>query len=387
MKRVANIVFLSCFLAALIAVPVCTLFSEKVGTSYYENRTLASLPTVSVKTISDGTFFSDLETYFSDHIAWRDPIMKLKTWSDLNVFHRPVVGDTVVNSDVLLYFHGYQRKSLDGLDAQAAEMGDKLQKINDQVTDYGGYFCYFGLTNHFTYFSDHYPSYIDNRLWQTESTVEAFSNALTEREVPFLNMTPIYDAQGRPPEYYSATDHHYTYRGMLSAYDALMKRINSDTALDLQILTPDDLTLTTLPNPFLGSRERKLYNLWPSDEHITIGTLKEEIPFTRTDNGAEVPATFYALPATQEEPLPYGVYMGGDIGETIIRTNRGELPKALIFGDSFTNAMETVFWASFDETRYLDLRHYTDKALSDYLADYQPDVVICLRDDNSYLSA
>ena len=82
----------------------------------------------------------------------------------------------------------------------------------------------------------------------------------------------------------------------------------------------------------------------------------------------------------------YTLYMGGDVAETIIRTDRPDLPSALIFGESYTNALETVLWTAFDETRSLDLRYYTGSSLEEYLETWQPDVVICLRDDSSYLN-
>ena len=106
----------------------------------------------------------------------------------------------------------------------------------------------------------------------------------------------------------------------------------------------------------------------------------------------------YALPATEDEALTYGLYMGGDIAETCIRTDRSSLPTALIFGDSFTNpveclayysftnAVESLAYYSFDEMRSVDLRHYKTQSISDYIAAYQPDVVICIRDYEALLS-
>lgn len=82
----------------------------------------------------------------------------------------------------------------------------------------------------------------------------------------------------------------------------------------------------------------------------------------------------------------YGLYMGGDIAETCIRTDRSSLPTALIFGDSFTNAVESLAYYSFDEMRSVDLRHYKTQSISDYIAAYQPDVVICIRDYEALLS-
>ena len=100
---------------------------------------------------------------------------------------------------------------------------------------------------------------------------------------------------------------------------------------------------------------------------------------------AAAEATVYALPGSDAEPLTYGLYMGGDIAETVIRTDRPELPNALIFGDSFTNPVECLAYYSFNELRSVDLRHYTVQSLSDYIAAYQPDVVLCVRDYQSLL--
>ena len=77
----------------------------------------------------------------------------------------------------------------------------------------------------------------------------------------------------------------------------------------------------------------------------------------------------------------YDYYMGGDIGETIIKTNRPGLPRVLVIGDSFTNPLEGILYTSCDEMRSLDYRHYDGENILDYIADYQPDVVLYVRDD------
>ena len=81
----------------------------------------------------------------------------------------------------------------------------------------------------------------------------------------------------------------------------------------------------------------------------------------------------------------YNYYMGGDIAETVIKTNRPDLPRVLVVGDSFTNALESILYTSFDEMHSLDYRHYDGKNILDYIADYQPDVVLYVRDDLSYI--
>ena len=71
------------------------------------------------------------------------------------------------------------------------------------------------------------------------------------------------------------------------------------------------------------------------------------------------------------------------------RTNAGVVtfanhPDALVFGDSFTNALQTLLYVSFDETHILDLRHYKDMSLKDYISEYQPDIVLCIQNDTFY---
>lgn len=385
-KRLANALFLLVFFGAMLAFPLGTFLAPKVSFSPYENRQLAHRPEISLERVINGALFRDLDTFLSDRLVWRTQLLALNAWVDYRLMGRPVINDQVLAGDVLVPYQGFSRWDLGYIREQSQAMGDQLKSLNEQITGYGGYFLYLGIPEQFSYFRDRYPDYMDNRAWVLEPIAEEFRAALAERGVPFLDAMTVYDSLGHPDEFYSKIDHHYTYAGMLAAYEALMERINADAGLDLHYVKGNDLTLTALPNPYLGSRSRRLFDLWKSDEAVVIGTLNSLIPFTRIDNGSEVPATLYDLPDSDDKPIGFTTYMGGDISETIIRTDRPELPNALIFGDSFTDPLETVFWTSFNETRSLDLRGYTAKTLSEYIEEYHPDVVICVRDDTMYTS-
>lgn len=96
-------------------------------------------------------------------------------------------------------------------------------------------------------------------------------------------------------------------------------------------------------------------------------------------------STVFKLPSSEDVLVEYLIYMGGDVSETIIQTNGPDLPKVLLFGNSYTNALETFLYTSFDETRSLDLRAYQDKGILEYIEDYQPDIVVYLKYDLEYL--
>ena len=385
MTKMPRILFVGIFLFALFAFPILTLLKPQAQVSLYEQRTLASIPTISKQKVWDGTYFNEWETTLSDHILLRNTMLKFYTKGSL-LLGRPVVNDVVIQKEKLLTFYGYSYWNLDYLSDQAKTVVQSYGKLNDVVNSYGGYFLYVGVPQQSTYFSEYYPKYMDSRQWHTTAIRTEFSAAMEEAGIPFLNMTELYKEEGNPDEYYFNTDHHYTYAGAYETYKAIIERINAETYWEIPKMEKNDLIWKQLLNPFLGSSNRKLYALYPTEDRIEIAYPKEEIPFSRTDNGVPTSAQVYSLPENDKTTVDYNVYMGGDIGETIIETNRPSLKKALIVGDSFTNPLETLLWMSFDETRSLDYRHYSEKNLLDYIKEYQPDVVITVRDESVYLT-
>jgi len=387
MKRASQMGFLLCFLGILAAVPLLiALRGADNQTSYYENRTLAAMPEYQTADLLSGAYFSAWDTWLTDHIPSRDRLLGLNTQIDYRLLQKPVVNDVVVAADVLLPFQTYGTWDLAYLAETADQVTEGLARLNETLETWGGRFYYLGVPLQSSYFYDRYPDYLENRKWHVDGMTAAFAVSMEEKGLDFLNMGDVFAAQGRPAGCYSASDHHFSYRGAFASYQAMMAHLNADTGWNLPVLTEEELTIVPAPNPFLGSRNRKLYGLWTGAEKLSIGVQAAPVPFTRTDNGAPVPATLYELPEDPAAEVTYDVYMGGDKAETILRTDRPELPNLLIFGDSFTNPLETLFYTGFNETRSLDLRYYDQKGILEYLEEYRPDVVICIRDDTAYLS-
>lgn len=336
MKRICEWAMALLFSGVLLVLMAATILLPKNRYSYYENRNLSAFPEITAESVLSGQVFDDLETLFCDYAAWRTPALKAVTWADLNVFRRPVVNETVVTDDVLL----------------------------PQLYD---------------------PAMSDDDI-RAQAKLVAADEEMNAQGVCFLDMGPVFDSLGHPPEFSSRVDNHYGLLGAYETYRAAVQKLNGDYGLALSFPEEGtDVTFSALPNPYMGSRTRKLLGLRGDDEKLLTAAFREDIPFTRLDNWQEVASAVYALPATEDEALTYGLYMGGDIAETCIRTDRSSLPTALIFGDSFTNAVESLAYYSFDEMRSVDLRHYKTQSISDYIAAYQPDVVICIRDYEALL--
>ena len=387
MKRICEWAMALLFSGVLLVLMAATILLPKNRYSYYENRNLSAFPEITAESVLSGQVFDDLETLFCDYAAWRTPALKAVTWADLNVFHRPVVNETVVTDDVLLPQLYDPAMSDDDIRAQAKLVAEDNAALQKQVESYGGHYCYVAVPCQYVYYEDSYPAYLTNRSRYTDLELSALTEEMNAQGVCFLDTGPVFDSLGHPPEFSSRVDNHYGLLGAYETYRAAVQKLNGDYGLALSFPEEGtDVTFSALPNPYMGSRTRKLLGLRGDDEKLLTAAFREDIPFTRLDNWQEVASAVYDLPATEDEALTYGLYMGGDIAETCIRTDRSSLPTALIFGDSFTNAVESLAYYSFDEMRSVDLRHYKTQSISDYIAAYQPDVVICIRDYEALLS-
>lgn len=385
-KRSAALIFSLMFCFALVSVPTVTIWRPKEAQSYYENRDYASIPDFNWKDIADGSYFQNLESYFCDQAALRTTVLKFSAWLDLKLFRRPVVNNVVIDDDLLLAYEEYETVDSQVVVALAGQAADGLKQLSLLVESYGGNFLYVAVPSHYAYFADRYPAYLNNRSVYTETANWAFFSALEERQIPYLDVGQLWEQEGSPGEYMSSIDHHWTLAGCLSAYRQIMAYLNERSGLGLAVLGVEDLVLNTLPNPYLGSRARKLCGQWESTEKLLYAELMEPIPFTRWNNGQETTSDLLAFPSSQWVPADYTFYMGGDISETLLDTNRPKLPSILIYGDSFTNLMETLLYASFNETRSLDLRGYDSMSLLEYVEFYQPEVILCIRDYEQLLN-
>ena len=262
------------------------------------------------------------------------------------------------------------------------EKTGELKALAGHVQDYGGLFCYVGVPGQRYVYYDEYPEYLSIGRSLVDYCEGRVFDALADTDAVAVNMREVFDATGDAKRYYSALDNHYNYDGVLLTYRTLMKAINERLDTPLKVYEDRDLVFHTEEQEFFGSYSRRICNLQARKEHLVWAEPKEPVPFTREDGHVRVPAN------TFEQPDPavstYAGYMGGDIGETVIRTGRDDLPSILVFGDSFTNPLEGLLYASCGEFRSLDFRHYDAMTLYEYIDLYQPDIVIAVRDNMSY---
>ena len=77
-------------------------FRDHFDTKNYENRTLAEFP--SWKAVTKGEFSSVFESYYSDHVPFKNYFIKFNNTIDTTLFRTTKIGDVVIGTDNWLFY-------------------------------------------------------------------------------------------------------------------------------------------------------------------------------------------------------------------------------------------------------------------------------------------
>ncbi|MCL2030441.1 MAG: hypothetical protein FWG93_02740 [Oscillospiraceae bacterium] len=389
MRKTIHILFLAAFLAVLAAMPVLTLLMPPETVSPYEFRALQPMPDFSAEALRSGAYFAQWEGFYTDHLFARDGIIRAHVLLEQSLLRRRVINDVFAADGHVLPVIPFE-PPIEDIPGQAKQAAERVARVSEAVASYGGAFLFVGLPSQTTAFLELYPDGVFGNAPNQTRINPAFFAALDELGVPCADMASAFAEDGAPSAaayrpYYLRADHHLTLSGALRMAEAIAGALEEAYGIRLNAPSADDLVISALPNEVLGSRGRRLFGLSPVEDRLEVFEFRRPVPFRRADNGAVSESAVLKLPRTPEEFTSYSVYMGGDVAETVIQTDRAGLPRALIYGDSHTNILEALLYPCFDEQRSLDLRHYTETGILSYIERHRPDIVILVRDDRSYL--
>lgn len=363
---------------------LASLRGRRQRVSEFENRFLTAHPDFSWSALLDGSYFSGWDEYLADHVAWRDEMMRDWLWLRLHVKRQLLVNDVFLSDEALLPYLGEQRFGSEDYASLAEAAVGRLDRVRQAAEQTGGRFLFFGVEGQSVIFRDGYPSYLSTHVDYYERCASAFRTAMEAAKLPAVYLRDVLEADGGSAKpYYSAVDHHYNLLGAYESYAAICRWCR-EQGLEVPIVEREALNIRPSEAEFLGTYNRKLYGLSPITDPLLIFDASALPAYQRWDDGKRTDAPLLQLPKAGAR-IQYSAYMGGDLGETVIRTDRPELPNVLIVGDSFTNPVEALLVGSFNEIRSLDFRKYTEMTLTEYLQAYPADVVVVLRDSLNYV--
>ncbi len=382
MRKICNYIFLAVFGIILLLVPALSIVMPKEIASLYENRMLETKPEFSIQNVVNGEYFSGWDSYFSDHIVGRTTLLKL--YSGIQLALPRVQVNNVIESETgaLLNKTDYEKFNLEFEKENMDNKTEIIKDVAEYVENSGAIYCYVGIPEQRYIYYDEYPEYMKMGTKLVTYAEERIFDALNQTNAVSVNMRPAFENTQNPKDYYLSIDTHYNFDGALLTYRTLMQAINEKLETPMKIYSDDELVFHVSDKELIGAQSRAICNLQKRKEYAKWAEPAQSIEFTRMDNG--IASEPFVYKQTSEQYSAYGDYMSGDMGETIIKTNQTDKPKVLMYGDSFTNPLEMLVYASCSEFRSLDFRHYDDMTLYEYIDMYKPDIVIAVRDSISY---
>ncbi|EQB88392.1 hypothetical protein J2Z44_000951 [Clostridium punense] len=382
MKKIYSILLIITFVAIFFAGGILTFIQKDEEISKLENRKLAMPPVVTKEKLIEGTVFSEFDEYIKDQFIYRGKWIKAN--SKLNtMLNKKKYVDVVVGKDgYLLSFNGFkhhldEEKLVTDVDSVATSITD----LNNKIQDQGGKLLITGLPGQSYINSDKYEKYFESMGEFYTLQDKLYFGKLNDVGIKNINMKDVFNNYNE--NLYYKTDHHYNFKGAYLTYSEI---INSVRDMGYKVREPyklEELNPVKINKPFHGSWGAKMNYLFPNDDFVEIPNPKFTVPkYEKIANGNKDNRLYYFNKT--DEASSYAAYMNGDNKEVKITTDRKELPKVLIFGDSFTNGIEPLLWMHFNETRILDLRYYKDKNLYKYIEEYKPDLVIYVLSSSVY---
>ncbi|ARJ20643.1 hypothetical protein J7E43_11305 [Bacillus sp. ISL-8] len=386
MKKLGNIVLFIGFLTIIFSFGILSLLKTDRAVSPVENRPLAQKPALTKEVALNGSFFKDFETYTNDQLIGRDDLIKNYTLTQIKM-GKSLINDIILTDDKWLLKNPAWTTKYNEIDQAMPAVNDLSQFLKEQNIEF--YFALppsktnalsFKLPSHIHTYAQENLNYFLNKLPADVKPIklmEHFKKNYTNEEIQSM---------------YFKTDHHWNMDGAFLGYQYIMNTIAQQSSIYKgKEIKKEDYTRTCAPNKHLvGSFNNQLYQLIDATgEKLCYYTPKDGFNFTSVaakDINGTVYRTLDELYGVekQNDTTSYAGYYANDYPEIVIENNNAPNDvRALVLKDSFANAIVPHLAQSFKHTSILDLRHYHEKDVYQYIKDNNINMVLFVYSDSN----
>lgn len=386
MKKLGNFVLFIGFLTIILSFGILSLLKTDRTISPVENRQLAQKPALTKESILTGSFFKDFEAYTNDQLIGRDELIKNYTLAQIKM-DKSLINDIILTDDKWLLKNPAWTPKYKEIDQSMPAVKELSQFLKEQNIEF-----YFALppskTNALSF---KLPSHIHT---YAKEDVNYFLDKLPPDVKPIKLMEHFekqYTQQDIQDMYFK-TDHHWNMDGAFLGYQYIMNTIKQESSIYKgKEVEKEDYTRTCAKNKnLIGSFNNQLYQLIDATgEKLCYYTPKDGFHFTSV-TAKDVNGTMYHLldeiygVEKQKNTTSYAGYYTNDYPEIVFENN--DAPNdvhALILKDSFANAIAPHLAQNFKRTSILDLRHYHEKDVYQYIKDNNINMVLFVYSDSN----
>lgn len=321
MKKSLQIAFAFIFLLCIVLPMAFTVYGPKLDESVEENRKLAEMPKFSWNKIED--FPQEFEAYFNDHFGLRNELIDIHFDFKTEVLNiSPIPNQVIFGDDDYYFMKGRPYKCHAGLnkftptELQAGK--SELQKRVEYMRQQGKEYYIFIAPNKHRIYTEKLP--IKARQIADSIQVEQFLTLASKVEgLNVIDLAPALIAQKENADLYYKNDNHWNQFGAFVAYQEILKHISS-SKYPFEPWPLDSFKIDTFWEK--GGAFAKM--LKKQDE-----LLERKFKFT-----AIHPTQITEHKDQERYQYPKGFWHPNEY-EVRISTNKTQLPRLMLFRDSF----------------------------------------------------
>lgn len=341
--RAVHSVFITAFIIFIFVVGIFHFALEDSSFSQSENRVLASMPKLTISSLSDGSFMKNFETYLTDQFPKRDILISAKTFCDRllgkNKENGVYIGDNGFLFDTQTEF---SKEKADALSSSINKFIKKYKFKNNAVI--------FAPNSTYVY-SKYLPDYV---------TVESQKDMLSYFGKKFADKSNFVDVSKSLKEaakssdnLYYKTDHHWTTQGAFCAFETLGKKwkLNKDKV---------EYTSYTVSTTFEGTLASKAGVHENTDEIVACVPKNSAGSYVVNfeSQGIKTGSMFFEEKFMQKNQ--YEFFFGGNFDKITISTTANNDNCLLIIKDSYANCFIPFLTPYFSKIVVVDPRYLTD---------------------------
>lgn len=333
-------IWLAYLLAGVILlVTLFGLFTRDRTFSENENRNLAQRPALTWSALADGSYLSDLSTYYADQFPGRDSWLSIQLWLNKLLGSREAGGVYLCKDNYLMQVPGepneeHLDKNLSAMEAFARQ----YPEVNVVASI---------VPNAVTVHADKLPRNAPVR--DQRADIARLDGALAQ--VNFVDVTDKL-CENSTQELFYRTDHHWTSLAAAYAFEEIAP------ALGLQSPDLGSYNRYTVSDTFEGTLSSK------SGSHKVTDTVELFVPKTQVDYFVQRPGTEAVCTMYNRESLVakdhYTVFFGGNYPRIDISTTAQTGKNLLVFKDSYANCFIPLLYPYFENITMVDPRYYYD---------------------------
>lgn len=365
--NIYKILLIGLFALISIAVPVATIISSaelpENAFSENENRYLEKMPEFNFDTVTDKSFMSKFESFFSDRIILREQWISLMNDFDRLLGKREIKG--IFTED------GRMMQSWRDTDYDKESVAKNLEAMENFAQKYPQIKMYFMLApNAQEIYSDTLPANsgaADQKLFIKDCY----------ESVPSMTGIDVYSGllSARDNYIYYRTDHHWTSYGAYIGYKTAGK------AMKFAAYTEDKFSIEHASDKFRGTLYSKTLDNTITPDTIDIYALAgndPEVKVTVYKNGSEPDSTYSSMYFREflDVKDKYSTFLGQNVPRIDIES---KLPEGndsgslLVIKDSYAHSLVPFLAKNYSHITVLDLRYINGdlEALGINIKDYE----------------